>query len=133
MGQGGGELLTQLLMPNLPKPQSWWRSVHPGSNVGFAIYKPTQVDRSMTPLADTSASGDHNKIIIILGSNRHAVCSFRIKHVFVPQCTVGIHELLSSPHLSILIQFSHLLDSSCFAYSQADGNTCHKSVCQNTI
>ena len=44
-GGGGGLLLKQPL----------------GGHVGFAIHRPTEVNHSMVPLADTSASGDHKK------------------------------------------------------------------------
>ena len=43
MSGGQRELLVQIL----------------GDRLGFSMYRPTQAHRSMVPLADTSASGDH--------------------------------------------------------------------------
>ena len=46
---------------------SWWGVwvwagvVDPSGHVGFAIYIPTVVNRSMVPLADTSASGNYKQ------------------------------------------------------------------------
>ena len=47
-----------------------------GGHVGFAIYRPSHFDRSMVPLADTSACGNHNQFAQI--ARDHFTCQVNL-------------------------------------------------------